>query len=297
MPDFPLRLALMANVVFSALSGLLMVTGPADVAAMLGGASALVVQAAGGGLLAFAACVARVAARRSMNPAEVGLIIGADLAWVVLSCVGLLAFGRALPAAGVGAVAGAAVMVLLLAVAQGVTLMRAFATGRGGYRYCVVVEARVDARALWLQVADLGGIARHAPNLRASRLEAGSASPVAACRYCEDTAGRGWREDCQLRPDTMSVLIAFRADDAGFPFPVSRMSGRWTVEPSGTDARATIEWEFEPRSPMAAPLLLGMLAWQANAAMPRIVGSMCRAAGVDGSPVGRRAARRIAVAC
>lgn len=297
MHDFPLRLALVANVVFSASTGLLMMTGPVGVAAMLGGANAFVVQAAGGALLAFAASVAWVAARRSMNPAEVGQIIGADLAWVVLSCIALFVFGPALPIAGIGAVAGAAVMVLLLALAQGMTLARAFATGRGGYRYCVVVEARTDARALWLQVADLGGIARHARNLRASRLEAGSASRLAACRVCEDTAGRSWREDCRVRADTMTVLIGFRADDAGFPFPVSRMSGRWTVEPSGTGAQVTIEWEFEPRSPMAAPLLLGMLAWQAHAAMPRIVESMCRAAEGDGAPMGRRAARRIAVAC
>jgi hypothetical protein len=78
-----LRYSLLANAVFSTLSGLTFAIGAGAVASFIGVAEVALVRVAGLGLLGFAAYVAFVATRPEIDlKAALAIIVG-DLSWVV----------------------------------------------------------------------------------------------------------------------------------------------------------------------------------------------------------------------
>jgi hypothetical protein len=296
MSALPLRISLSANAAFSALSGVTLMLAPEAISELLANAPVPAIEAVGAGLLLFAMLVSWVASRPAPDPAAVTGISVADIGWVVLSAVALIAYGPRLTAAGALAIGGAAVVVLLFAAAQLVSMLRTARVAPGRYRHCIVIEAPLPPDALWAKVSDIGHIAYYAHGLRTSLVEPRAAPQGEPVRYCEDHAGRSWRERCQLQPDRRSLGIHFLSDEPGFPFPMAQMEGRWSVEPSAHGARVTVRWEFTPRPQWASPFILAALAWQAGRAMPRVVDNMCRSAPATGK---RRkpAVRRVADAC
>jgi hypothetical protein len=129
-----LRTTLMANVVFSELSGAAMLLFGGTLAGFLapglGEAGPWLVRGLGAGLMVFALLVWLVARAGTPAVGHVHLIIVADIVWVVAS-VGALAFAsHALSGDGIAVVAASAAVVAAITILEHLGLVRAVGGSR-----------------------------------------------------------------------------------------------------------------------------------------------------------------------
>ncbi|MEM7217117.1 MAG: hypothetical protein AAF515_02045 [Pseudomonadota bacterium] len=89
-PDQWLRNALRGNAAFSTISGAAFALASTPIATYLGVSPTWLVSATGVGLVGFAAWLVWLASRPEVPATEVKLVIGGDLAWVVLSGLALI---------------------------------------------------------------------------------------------------------------------------------------------------------------------------------------------------------------
>jgi ribosome-associated toxin RatA of RatAB toxin-antitoxin module len=295
----PLRFALGANALFSFVSGLLMLVRPSLVGGWLGIDAPRLLQIIGFGLLIFAAELVYQAARPRMLTWRALLASAADFLWVIGSVV-LLVFWSQLFSPGGGAlVAAVAGIVFLFGVAQLWATGQAHKTGAdGAYRHCVIVETNAPADKMWPIVANLGEIKHYMPSLKDSVILDGRSPVVGAVRACVDHAGKAWREECVAFQPGQSFVVRFLTEAPDFPFPVQRMRGGWQVTPSAEGSQVMVWWELTPKNRLLAPVILPMLAFQADRDFPQVVRRMAaavsqpgdeRQAAANGSPLARLA--------
>ena len=123
-PDQLLRNTLRANAVFSLVCGVLLLLDAKPIAEWMGLSSATALMVLGGALLFWAADVAFVATRPTLNKTFAQVIFGADVLWVVGSIAILLFDLFALSTAGKWIVLGVADIVLVISVAEFIGLRR-----------------------------------------------------------------------------------------------------------------------------------------------------------------------------
>lgn len=296
--DGVLRAALAANAAFSLVCGAALLAVPSGLAGLLGVAAGPVLSVLGVLLLAWATIVGWQARRRRISTALALGTAAADDAWVLATVVGLVGWGELLAPEGAWLVAGVGAAVGGLAAAQLVGIRRIHAEtdpdADTSWRHCVPVEVDVAPEAMWSVVADLGGIERFMPGLARSEAD-GSAAP-GTTRRCADTSGRTWRETCVALEPGRSLTLRFHADDEGFPFPVTAMTGGWVVEPTASGCRVEVWWSFEPRFRTAALFVVPLLASVLDREISRAVERMAGAAAGDASPA-EAAPARLAPAC
>lgn len=202
-----------------------------------------------------------------------------DAVWVVASAVGLLAFHGALSSTGAQLIAAVAGIVAALAVWQLAAIDRTHRVpGTHLRRVCVEVHVDAPPEAIWRVVQDLGAIDRYMPSLAHAEIVGGDAPGVGAVRRCVDRAGNAWSETCTAVEPGRRLVLRFRADEPGFPFPASEMTGGWTITPSGEESDVAAWWELAPKPLAAAPILLPAFAYRAGRDVPGLVGRMARAA-------------------
>lgn len=117
-PSTLLRRALVANALFSGLSGMILALGARAVASFLGLNNAIFITVAGALLLLYAAGLFYVATRPAVNRMAAWLAVILDLLWVGGSAVILLSGWLPLTTAGKWAVGIVAEMVFLFALFQ-----------------------------------------------------------------------------------------------------------------------------------------------------------------------------------
>ncbi|MGB7651202.1 MAG: SRPBCC family protein [Gallionella sp.] len=275
----PLRLALAANAVFSLSSALFMLFRPALVGEWLGIHAALILQLVGCGLVIFAVELIYQATRQRVATWRALLASVADFSWVAGSIVLLLAFPQLLSPSG---------NVLVLAVAGAVfgfgawqlwAAGRAHKTGKDGeYRHCIIVETNVPAEKMWRVIGNIGDIKNYMPSLKHSVVLEGKMPSVGAVRACEDYAGKQWSEECTEFNFGRSFAVRFLSEAPNFPFPAKTMRGGWEVTPSDVGSRIVVWWELTPKSKLLAPVILPLLAFQADRDFPKIIERMATAA-------------------
>ena len=114
-----LRVALTANALFSATTGLILLFLPAAVAQILGtGAQDLLYRGLGLGLLIFAADIALLVRRDPIPQPHSRLITAADVGWVVGTAALLAVANHWFSATGIAVVTAVAAVVGLLAALQ-----------------------------------------------------------------------------------------------------------------------------------------------------------------------------------
>jgi ribosome-associated toxin RatA of RatAB toxin-antitoxin module len=274
----PLRLALMANAVFSFSTALLMFFNPVLVGEWLGIQTPQILQIMGIGLAIFASELIYQARSQRVATWRALLASAADFLWVVGSIVLLLAVPQLLPLGSV----------LVLAVAGAVFIFgswqlwaagHAHQTGAGGdYRHCIIVETNVSAQKLWEVVGNIGEIENYMPSLKHSFVLEGKAPSVGAIRVCENRAGQQWSEECTEFNPGRSFAVRFRSEAANFPFPAKTMRGGWEVISSDAGSQVMVWWELKLHNKLLAPLILPLLAFQVDRDFPKIVHRMAATA-------------------
>lgn len=293
-----LRAALVGNAGFSTICGIVMLGLPATVSHWLGIEKPLVPQLIGAGLLFFAADLIHQATRRRMASWRGLLSCLADFGWVLGTVILLLAFPQTLSSQGTMIVLAVASVVLAFGVLQLIGVDRLHRSPGGSlYRHCILVGVNASADTMWESVSQIGEIARHMPTLKSSKIRDG-ASPESGCvRECEDRSGKRWAEQCTVfDPEARGFDVEFLCDEPGFPFPASEMRGGWRVVSEGqSSCEVMVWWELRPKPRWLAPVLLPLLAFQADRDFPRVIRNM--AAAGDGLTYSKTTARLVPKFC
>ncbi len=275
----PLRLALAANAVFSLSSALLMLLRPALVGEWLGIHALVVLQAVSIVLVIFAADLIHQATRQRIATWRALYASAADFSWVVGSIVLLLAFPRLFSPLGIILVLAVAGAVFVFGAWQLWAVGRAHRTGKNGdYRHCIIVETNVPVAQMWPIVGNIGDIKKYMPSLKRSVVLEGKAPAVGAVRSCEDHAGKRWSEECTEFNPGHSFAVRFLSEAPDFPFPAKTMCGGWKITPSDAGSQVRVWWELMPKNRLLAPVILPLLAFQADRDFPKIIQRMAASA-------------------
>jgi len=276
-----LRTALVANAVFSALTGAALLVFGEPIAGWIGVGTPFVHRILGGALLVFAGFVAWTGTRRAVDTFRAALISLADFSWVIGTVVLILMTLGTLEAHAILALLAIAAAVLFFGLRQlqGIGELYRDANGSRAHVLCLEVESPVAPERLWPRVADLRGIGRYAPKLARVVLREDTEPGVDAVRECTDTGGRTWAERCRrFDPDELLLEFEFLADEPGFPFPFETMSGGWEIEPCGSGSTVIVWFTVTPKYGLAHPFVLAMMARKLTTDMGAVVARMSSAA-------------------
>ena len=297
-----LRLFLIANAIFSLISGVIVLADSMRVAAWLGISHAdLTLQVIGVCLCIFSVELIYQATRNRMATWRALLASLADFAWVVGSAILLLLFPGLFSQGGYFLVLSVACVVLVFAIAQLWAIGYAHHKEEGIYRHCLVIETSSPAELTWKAIENLGDIMRYVPSLKYSTILGGKEPGIGAIRFCEDYDGRRWSEECIDFDSGHSFSMRFLSEAPDFPFPAKTMHGGWELASSEKGSRVTIWWELTLKNQLLAPFILPLLAFKVDRDFPAIVQRMSDAVLVapskKGLPFRDRQARLLKLAC
>lgn len=271
----PLRTALVANAAFSLTCAGLMIFLPSLVGDWLGIQAPSVLQALGIGLGIFAAHLLHQATRRRITTWRALYASAADFLWVVGTLALLALFPRALSQTGHTLVVSIAFAVSLFGSWQLWAIGQAHKLqGSGLYRHCILVAVNAPADAMWRVIGRIGDIKQYMPSLKHSIVLDGKTPGVGAVRMCEDRTGKRWAEECIDFKAGRSFDVRFLSEAPDFPFPAKTMHGGWEVIPAEGGSEVMVWWELEPKQKLLAPIILPLLAFQADRDFPKIVQRM-----------------------
>lgn len=276
----PLKTALLANALFSLMSGVTSIVFGRFLSTFVGVGAPIVYQVIGVSLVMFALLVALTALQQPLNTLMAAVISLADLLWVVGTFLLIIMAYAALQPVGILLLLGVAIIVLCLALGQLQGINMAYtADNSNSHKLCVAISTPASAAAMWSIIADLPSIRRYSPNLSKVILRDGATSGVGAVRECTDVNGKTWGERCKLYDDqTKQVAFDFLADEAGFPYPFKTMSGGWHVTPDGTGSVVTVWFEVTPKHRLLQPIILALTAGKLESSFGAMVARMTAAA-------------------
>ena len=278
-PVLPLRIALVTNAIFSLFSALLMLFRPVLVGEWLGIQAPLILRIVGIGLIVFAAELIYQATRQRVVTWRALLASAADFFWVAGSIILLLALPQLFSPSGNVLVLAVAGIIFSFGVWQLWAAGHAHKTGADDeYRHCIIIETNAPPETMWQIVSDIGDIKNYMPSLERSVILDGKTPGVGAVRACEDRTGKQWAEECTSFVPGRSFDLRFLSEAPDFPFPAKTMRGGWEVIPSAQGSQVMVWWELTPKSKLLAPIILPILAFQADRDFPKIIKRMTEAA-------------------
>lgn len=279
----PLRTALLTNAFFSTTCAMIMLLYPLWLGELLGFQAPLLLQVIAVGLLFFAADLLHQATRSRMLSWRALISSTADFLWVVCSFLGVFLFADYLAESGLVLVLSVAAVVLLLGIWQlwSINYFHLNA-GSGLHRHCITVKVNAPANALWQVISKIGDINKYMPSLKSAEMLDGKNPGRGAIRRCVDQQGKAWSEEC-TEFTNQSFTVRFLADAPDFPFPATNMVGGWSVSSVAAGSEVMVWWELSPKPRYLAPILLPILAFQADRDFPQIIARMAQEAMLPGS--------------
>lgn len=255
--DTALRRALLANALFSTLSGLLLLGATGFMVSVLGALPELLLRVLGAGLVAFGLGVAVLSSRAPVNPVAALAVTVADLGWVLGSAVVVLAGGGILTGAGVATVLGVAGVVALFATLQlrGLVLFARNVGGRTGARSRFVLARPVPEppELVWRKLRALDRIGEHSDTL--ARVKVEEVGGVRK-RSCATKDGDSWTEEVvEMDDEARELVLRFDTQSGSFPLPVTEMLGGWRVWPHGEGSWLVLWYEFSLRGGLVGEVL------------------------------------------
>lgn len=258
------------NAAFSALTGAALIVLPGALSQMMFADPAdwapLALRVLGVGLLIFALDLVLMATNRFVSRGEVMLIVAADIGWLLASAAVVLFDGHLLTEAGVIVVTGVAVFVAAFAAGQYLGARRIVApastvtvqSSNGILQAKVKRAVRAPAPTVWDVMTDHPAYADVASNI--SKVEVLSGDGLGMRRRCFGPKGENWSETCDLFDEGRSYGFKIHTEAPDYPYPISDLTGRWSVEPEGTGATFSIDIEARPKGGFLTRALFSAVA-------------------------------------
>lgn len=276
-----LKRALLANALFSIISGLTLIVFSQPVAELVGLGAPRLYQITGAGLLAFAGYVVWTATRSPINTYEALQISLGDFLWV-LGTVVIIAFAySSLNPAGILVMLLVAAIVLAFGIGQlkGIGNVYAVPGKTAAYRICIAVDTPEPADKIWSIIADMASIKEYSPHLTHVSLRNDATPGVGAVRQCTDDKGKTWAEQCtRYDHDARALKVTFLANEPSFPYPFKTMDGGWDVRSSGSGSTVHVWFEVTPKYPWFHAAILAFMAKNIARNFGHIVARMAAAA-------------------
>lgn len=269
------RTTLKQNAAFSGISGLFLLLVPDIAGQLLGIIAPLAFQAVGIGLLIFSADLLHQSTRDQIAGWRVLYASAGDLIWVLGSLVGVTFWGAHLTPEGIFTIIAVAAVVLYFGYNQMAGLKNMYFLPKDRcFGYSLRYQSVSDAESLWHIVGNLGAIAQYAPNLASSRIEEIHDEDL-PLRACEDTKGNQWRERCTEYDEyRRRYEVEFLTEEAGFPYPATRMNGGWRVEQIADGSEVVVWWKLDPKPAWLAPVIMAILAFGVDRTFPGVIANM-----------------------
>jgi ribosome-associated toxin RatA of RatAB toxin-antitoxin module len=270
-----LRNALRLNAATSLAGGLVAAVAPTALDRLLGSGHPGWVRVVGVGLVVYALDLLVLAGSRMTRLLRwTPYVVGADVAWVAASIVGIAAGWLSGPGTAVMAAVGLAVGFFAWRQQRAHLGLRASAewASTDGTPPFEIAEVRAHvaapASAMWEVITDHELYGRLAPNL--GGVQATGPNGPALTRTCSNRAGEEWHETCTLWDP--GHRFAIEVDTSDYPYPLQAMLGEWSVQPAGEGAEVSMRFAFRPRSGVRA----GAFALVMQAAFPLVLRRILR---------------------
>jgi len=269
----PLRLALLGNAVFSAMSAVILITFSEKVGILIGTDNYWLLLAIGVGLGIFSVDLFHQASRRRPQTWRALYASLGDASWVAATIVLLAWFPHVINEQGRTLAIAIALIVALFGCLQFWGAGEAHRLNNSQfYRHCVAVRVPVSTTTLWAVISDLSGISKYFPSLRSSFIRGHIKPEVGAIRQCEDQSGKQWAEKCTRFEVGKRIEMEFLCQEDGFPYPAFEMIGGWELlKITETSTEVHIWWELKPKPLFMASLIMPLLGLKADIDFPQLV--------------------------
>lgn len=272
--DAPLRRVLLANALFSAISGLACLVAAQGIAdalfatdfSLLGLSPSETIFELGIGLLAFAMLVAFVAKRSLLGRGWAKLVIAADLLWILDSAILLAVYSGHFTPFGFEIVLIITVIVALFALGQSVGLALLYQgesdirVARSGDRTTLTASLTTAAPAerVWQVMSDQERYADVADNI--SQVEILEGQGAGMIRRCRDNDGKAWTETCTLWDEGHAFAFRVHTEAADYPYPIAGLAGTWSLTSDGPGTRITMTFDIQAKPGLVNGLLFRLTA-------------------------------------
>jgi len=265
-----LRTTLRLNGATSLLGGLVATVAPATLDRLLGTGHAGWVRVVGAGLVFYALGLLVVAGSRVPRVSRwTPYIVGADLAWVLASIVGISAGLFSGPGSAVVITVGLAVGGLAWRQQRTLAELRpsteVASVGESPPFEIAEARAQIDApvSTMWAIITDHELYGRLAPNLGGVRATAPDGPGLT--RTCSNRAGEEWHETCTLWDP--GRRFAIEVDTSRYPYPLQAMLGEWSVRPCAGGSEVSMRFAYRSTRGLRA----GAFALVMQAAFPLVL--------------------------
>ena len=263
------RVFLGLNAAFSTATGVFLLAMPGRAAQQMlvdpTGWEATALAVLGGGLLVFAAELLFIASNRNVDRREVLFMVAADASWVVSSGVLLVLFSQVFTQIGVALIVAVAAVVCVFAIGQ---YFGARSIGTQPNIVSVRIEkstivatvkrhVNAPVTAVWQVMTDHPGYADVAKNL--SKVEVLEGQGLGMKRRCAGPKGESWTETCDLYLEGREFGFSVHTEALDYPYPITELAGRWSVEPLEDGAVFSIRIEAVPKGGVVARGLFFLL--------------------------------------
>lgn len=270
----PLRLALVANGIFSLLSGACFVLAPSAIASIVfayppvvfGLSAATLVAELGIGLLAFAALVLWTAGQSILHRGRAKLITALDVGWVLASAGLLFAAPELWTSAGLWVVVIVALAVAVFALEQTLGLMLLYQGQsdiealRQGDQLTLTAKAmsRASAERVWQVMSHQEAYADVADNI--SKVEVTGGSGTSLERRCFDNDGKSWKESCTLWDEGRAFAFRVHTEAPDYPYPIAALAGEWSLSPMSDGTQIQMVFHVTAKPGLLNGLLFRLMA-------------------------------------
>lgn len=261
---------LVLNAVFSALIGLELIVFPDAMAEVMfvdpAGWKPLVLRLLGVGLVVFALDLLLMASNLFVTKKEVMLIVFADIGWLFASGAIVFLDGQIFSDSGIVAIEVVAAFVAFFAIGQYVGARRIVApesqasvrSNKGVLIARVTRAVGAPVERVWEVMTDHPGYADVASNI--SKVEVLSGQGIGMKRRCFGPKGENWTETCDLFEEGQSFGFKINTEAPDYPYPISDLQGRWSVEPQGSGSLFSIDIEATPKGGFPSRALFSFVA-------------------------------------
>lgn len=222
----------------------------------------------GVGLVGFAVLLFILAKNRFVSKATVNEIVVLDALWVVGSFVIVVFFGHMLTAMGTWLIIIVAIVVALFAVAQFAGAVKiakplpvANVNSKDGILTATVTRSvNAPLQVVWDVMTDHPAYADVASNI--AKVEVLSGDGLGMKRRCFGPEGENWQETCDFFVPRQAYGFQIHTEADDYPYPISELSGKWSVKPLDTGAEFCIQITAKPKGNLLTRFIFSVVAKQ-----------------------------------